>query len=74
MEFGIQFDFDSEGDPPAVYIADQDGCGSCYVEVLEDPVLKVGLWSSDADDWEPGPLAKAIVGFMNSPAYNDASR
>lgn len=38
-KFGVQFDFDYEGDPPNVYIADRDGYGTAYLEVFEEPDL-----------------------------------
>jgi hypothetical protein len=65
MAWGIQFDFDAEGDPPSVYIAAGDGRGTCYVEVLEEPTCKNGDWSWDDEDWEPGELAKRLLEFMN---------
>lgn len=84
MAFGIQFDFDQEGDPPSVYIADKEGRGTCCVEVLEEPKLKNAAqhlsiirdkpwkkWSWEDEDWEPGPVTKAIVNFMNSSAYKE---
>ena len=65
-KFGVQLDFDCEGDPPTVYIANGSGTGMCYLEVFESPTLKSAEWSWEAEDWQPGPLALELVGFMNS--------
>lgn len=72
MEYGIYYDFDEEGEPPAVYIADNGGCGTCVVKIIEAPILdsEGGKFSWDADDWLPGPLAASILKAMNSPGFN----
>jgi hypothetical protein len=67
--FGIQLDFDAEGDPPVVYIADHGGRGTCYAEVFEEPALKGRLWSWNREDWEAGPMTKQILQFMNSKEF-----
>jgi len=70
QKFGIQFDFDHKDEPPKVYIADNGGRGTAYLEVFEEPKLLFNPndrklpW--DHDDWQAGKLAMEIVDFMNS--------
>lgn len=64
-KFGIQFKFDCEREPPRVFIADNGGSGTCYVEIFEEPTPKMTFWSNQNDDWAPGVLAKDILNFMN---------
>ena len=69
MAFGIYFDFDSEEEPPSVYIAEHDGQGTQWIKVYEEPILKAKNWSWDASDWETGPIARQLVDFMNGPDF-----
>ena len=62
--FYIFFDFDVEGDPPDVYIAEGGEC--CWIQVLEEPILIASVWSWDNDDWNPGTIASALLIHMNS--------
>ncbi len=80
MRFGLCFEFDCEGDPPRVFIADKRGSGPSYVEILEAPTSPLGqltesspgiwewegVWSWEEKDWRGGPLAKALLAVMNS--------
>jgi len=80
MRFGLYFDFDCKGEPPRVFIADRGGRGQCYVEILEEPTsplgqhvrLSSGAWEWQGGyswlpaDWWAGPLARALLEFMNS--------
>ena len=63
-KFEIIFDFDCKDDPPQVYIAYGGECR--WIEVLEEPTLKTIEWSNKSEDWEPGPIAKALNEFMNT--------
>lgn len=67
----IHFDFDCEGEPPAVFIVDDEG--TSWLEVLEDPTLSDSAtgkdsegepWSWDPEDWTPGPLATKLLELM----------
>jgi len=65
--YGIQLDFDCEFEPPKVYIADRQGMGCCYVEVLEEPCLVIGRdWSWKDKDWKIGEITMKLLEFMNS--------
>ncbi len=67
MNYGIRFDFDCEGDPPSVFIA-EDQRGSFVadiIEVLEEPTLKSESFSWEDEDWEPGPLAAKVLRVFN---------
>lgn len=66
-EFEIAFDFDVEGDPPAVYIA--YGSGRQLVKILEAPKCLTDAWSWEQDDWQEGPIAGALCDFMNTPEF-----
>ncbi len=68
MKYGIQFDFDAEGEPPRVYIATEDGEGVVVVEVFEQPICKSDKWSWNSEDWVPGPLATLILAKLNESA------
>ena len=61
--FEIVFDFDYEGEPPQVFVAYGGECR--WIEVLEEPALKTVDWSNDQEDWNPGPIAKALCELMN---------
>lgn len=80
MKYGIQFEFNSEGEPPKVYIAENEGNGTCVVQVIEYPTCSTGgkmvetnhgcwdwegEWSWEDEDWTPGPIATRILDFMN---------
>ena len=68
--FYIVFDFDAEGDPPTVYIAE---CEDCYwVQVLEEPILTASEWSWDDDNWKPGMIASTFLNYMNSDDFIDS--
>jgi hypothetical protein len=64
--YAISFDFDAEGDAPAVFIIDrQTTFGGQIAEIFEEPVCTAGKWSNNADDWQPGPLAQHILALLN---------
>ena len=63
--YGIHFEFDVEGDPPQVFIAEDEGRGIDILEVLEEPACKKP-WSWDDQDWEVGDLAKRILNWLNT--------
>jgi len=69
MIYGIQLDFDEQGEPPRVFIADNHGRGTCVVEVFEEPTCTDGDWSRDDDDWQPGPMARLILDALNRSIY-----
>jgi hypothetical protein len=69
-KYGIQLDFDCESEPPKVYIADAQGRGCCYIEVLEEPYLVPEDWSWDDKDWLVGEMTAALLKFMNSKEFN----
>lgn len=72
MKYGIQYEFNSPDDPPRLLISEDDGDGTCVVDVLEDPTHVDGPdgWSRDYDDWIPGPLATALLAAMNAPGFS----
>lgn len=63
MKYEILFDFDVSGDAPAVFIVQEDGIKA--VEVFEKPICTVGEWSSSAENWEAGTLARQLCFLMN---------
>ena len=65
MKYGLCLDFDYEGDPPKVFIAEDEGRGCSLIEILEEPKCKKD-WSWEEADWEIGPIAKKVLDFMNS--------
>ena len=73
MKYGIQYDFDDYGEPPTVRIADNGGRGCCFVEIYEEPTNRTGSFTRNEDDWEPSPLAKRLLAFMNTMAVVDAT-
>lgn len=85
--YDIRLDFDAEGEPPAVYIWQEEE--GDVLEVFEEPTCKLGgklieiqpgvwewdgPWSWNEMDWEPGPLAMKILKFLqeDEPAVRDA--
>ena len=69
--YGIRLEFDVESEPPKVYIADKEGRGSCYIEVLEEPYLMVEDWSWNDKDWTAGEMATKLLKFMNSKDFGE---
>lgn len=66
--YSIQFDFETEGDPPGVHIWDSKGDWD-IIEVYEEPILLNPTgWSWDENDWKAGPLATALLQLMNERA------
>lgn len=73
----IKFDFDCEGEPPKVFIVDEEGME--IIEVLEQPSSPLGrlvkgsslewtwkgVFSWCEEDWQAPPLANTLVEFMN---------
>jgi hypothetical protein len=69
-QYGIQLNFDAEFEPPRVYIADRQGMGCCYIEVIEEPQLVLGrIWSWKDKDWEVGEITVKLLKFMNSKEF-----
>ena len=66
MTYGIQYDFDEQGEPPQVCIADNGGLGTRCVLVYEEPTSICGEWTRNDDAWQPGPLAKRLMECMNA--------
>jgi len=61
----IVFDFDGEGDPPTQHIWKRPE--ETHIAKLDErPQCKVGKWSWEHDDWEPGPMAKEIIAKLNA--------
>ncbi len=72
MAWTYSLDFDSEGDPPKVFLHGPDEDSPACIEVLEEPTLQDGgdpsddeHWSWDEDDWVLPPLAVALLEALN---------
>lgn len=65
MSYGFQFDFDEEGEPPKVYIAEGEGRGTAVLEVFEEPTCVAPKWSWEDADWRAGPLAMKVLEALN---------
>ena len=72
IRYGFGYDFDEEGEPPIVLIAEDLGTGTVCLELYEEPKQLTEEWSREKEDWEPGQMAKAILKFMNSNEYRKA--
>lgn len=58
----ISFDFETQDEPPQVFIVDKNG--RQYLEIFEDPKPLTDEWSWNSEDWEPGPFARRVLNLF----------
>lgn len=66
--YRLRFDFDVEGEPPAIYITDAETPfgGSDVIQVFEDAECTIGDFSWSPKDWKVGPLTMHLLMLLNT--------